>query len=269
VLGSPIDSTKVGAAFAFVNPPPPITTNPASGVTGTTATLNGVVHPGASSFVRFQFGSSPAYGSQSSRLGLPASATAIGVAATLTGLTPGATYHFRLITENSAGTNFGADQAFTTTSAPGGTATPISTPTAVVPVLSAVKQSNRTWREGSKLARISAKSKPRPPVGTKFSFKLNEQANVVLAFTQPAAGRKVNGKCVAQTNQNRRKHACKRTLTRGTLSLAARAGSRKVAFQGVISRSRKLKPGTYTLVLTASSSGLRSSPKSLSFTIVK
>jgi hypothetical protein len=79
----------------------------------------------------------------------------------------------------------------------------------------------------------------------------------------------VNGKCIAQTNKNRRSHACKRTLTLGTLSFAAHAGANKVVFQGAISRSKKLKPGSYTCVITATSKGLRSAPKSLTFTIVK
>jgi hypothetical protein len=43
-----------------------------------------------------------------------------------------------------------------------------------------------------------------------------------------------------------------------------------VAFQGRISPVEKLEPGRYTLVITATNSaGVRSAPKSLSFTIVK
>jgi hypothetical protein len=93
---------------------------------------------------------------------------------------------------------------------------------------------------------------------------------VSFAFTQRLAGRKVNGKCVAQTNKNRRKRFCKRTVTRGTLSFTGHAGTNKVSFQGRISRIKKLTPGTYTLVIIATTAtGQRSQPKSLSFTIVK
>jgi hypothetical protein len=275
LLGGPIDNTvspgvSIGAAWAFVNPPPSVTTNPASALGATTATLKGIVDAGASNVVRFQFGPTTAYGSQTSKLSLPPSSAARGVGATLTNLTPGATYHFRLITENSAGTSLGADQAFTTTAgAPGGTVTPISTPTTVRPIVSDVKQSHRRWRTGSKLARLSATATHKAPLGTTFSFKLNEAASIVFKFTQPAIGRKVNGKCIAQTNKNRARHACKRTLTRGTLSFAAHTGADKVVFQGAISRSKKLKPGSYTCVISATSRGLRSPPKSLGFTIVK
>jgi len=275
LLGGPIDNTvspgvSIGGAWAFVNPPPSVTTNPASALGATTATLKGIVDAGASNVVRFQFGPTTAYSSETSKLSLPPSSAARGVGATLTNLTPGATYHFRLITQNSAGTSLGADQAFTTTAgAPGGTATPISTPTTVRPIVSDVKQSHRRWRTGSKLARLSATATHKAPLGTTFSFKLNEAASIVFKFTQPAIGRKVNGKCIAQTNKNRARHACKRTLTRGTLSFAAHTGADKVVFQGAISRSKKLKPGSYTCVISATSRGLRSPPKALGFTIVK
>jgi hypothetical protein len=84
------------------------------------------------------------------------------------------------------------------------------------------------------------------------------------------ARRKVNGKCVAPTNRNRRKRACKRTVTRGALSFSGHPGTNRVSFQGRTSRTKKLKPGTYTLVITAiTATGQRSQPKSLSFTIVK
>ena len=56
----------------------------------------------------------------------------------------------------------------------------------------------------------------------------------------------------------------------GTLRFRAHAGANKVRFQGRISRTRKLKPGRYTLVITATSTtGPQSTPKTLTFTIVK
>jgi hypothetical protein len=145
------------------------------------------------------------------------------------------------------------------------------TPILVTPILGALGESSKVWRAGGALARISANSKrkKKPPVGTIFSFSLNVPASVTFAFTQQLAGRKVNGKCVAQTNKNRRKRVCKRTVTRGTLSFTGHAGTNKVSFQGRISRTKKLTPGTYTLVIIATATGQRSQPKSLSFTIVK
>ena len=147
-------------------------------------------------------------------------------------------------------------------------ATPSVVAAPPVPTVANAAQSNSTWSEGNKLATLSRKKKP--PVGTTFSFILNEQARVSFAFSQQVGGRKVKGKCVAQTKKNRRKPSCKRTVTRGTLSFTGHGGTNKVSFQGRISASKKLPLGRYKLVIFATNAaGQRSSPKSLSFTIVK
>src|SRR5262249_17739612 len=99
---------------------------------------------------------------------------------------------------------------------------------------------------------------------------LDEQAGITFAFTQQAVGRKAGGKCVAQTKANRNKHACKRTVTRGTLAFSGHAGINRVSFQGRITRSEQLPIGVYTLVIIpTNAAGQHSSPKQLRFTIVK
>jgi hypothetical protein len=138
----------------------------------------------------------------------------------------------------------------------------------VPPTISSAHQSHSIWREGSKLAQISAKKKKKPPVGTTFSFSLNEQAGIRFTFTQ-SVRLKVKGKCVAHTKKNRSRPVCKHIVIAGTLSFTGHSGTNKVNFQGRISRSKKLKPGRYTLVITASNSVGYSSPQSLTFTIVK
>jgi 6-phosphogluconolactonase len=138
----------------------------------------------------------------------------------------------------------------------------------LAPVISAASQTHKTWRDGSKLA--SGARKERTPVGTTFAFKLNEQAHVTFAFTQRERGRNVKGKCVAQKRKNRRKPSCARVVTVASVLFGGHAGTNKVAFDGRISRSKKLGPGHYTLVIAATNSaGKGSSRKSLSFTIVK
>jgi hypothetical protein len=82
--------------------------------------------------------------------------------------------------------------------------------------------------------------------------------------------RRVSGKCVARNARNRRRHACKRTVTRGVVALAGHAGVNKIAFQGLIVRSKKLPLGNYTLLLGATNgAGQHSAVQSLRFTIVK
>jgi hypothetical protein len=138
--------------------------------------------------------------------------------------------------------------------------------------LSGLSETAKTWREGNSLARISTRKKgkkKRPPVGTTFSFALNEPASVTLTFTEPAGGRKVGKKCVAETKKNKKKHRCTRTVIAGTLTFSAHAGTNKVRFEGLISKHKKLKPGSYTLLVTATASGERSTTRTLHFRIAK
>jgi hypothetical protein len=58
-------------------------------------------------------------------------------------------------------------------------------------------------------------------------------------------------------------------VTQG-ISFTVHGGANNVVFQGRVSGSRKLKPGSHTLVITATNSaGQRSQSVSLGFTIVK
>ncbi len=142
----------------------------------------------------------------------------------------------------------------------------------LAPTLSGLGQSAKTWREGTKLAKLSAsgaKGRKKLPVGTTFSFKLDRAAQVTFAFAQAARGRRVGKRCVAQTHKNRHKRRCTRTVVPGTLSFAAHAGTNKVRFQGLISRRKKLRPGSYKLLVTATAAGKRSRTGTLSFTIAR
>jgi hypothetical protein len=72
------------------------------------------------------------------------------------------------------------------------------------------------------------------------------------------------------TRKNRRKRACKHTVSAGRLSFAGKLGSNSVRFQGRISRHKRLRPGRYKLVVTATTpAGGTSIARSISFTIVK
>lgn len=110
---------------------PDAVTNPATGVTLSTATLNGSVNPefGATTY-RFQFGTTTAYGAN-----VPAPDAAVGSDRTdhpegqgVSGLAPATTYHFRIAATNAAGTTYGVDQTFATPAAPAVTAAPSVTP---------------------------------------------------------------------------------------------------------------------------------------------
>jgi hypothetical protein len=109
---------------------PTVTTSAASGVTDTTATLNGTVNPqGAVTTYQFQYGTSTSYGSVTPAS--PASAgsgsSAISESASLSGLSAGTTYDYRLVATNATGTTNGSNQTFTTPAAspPGNAFTPV------------------------------------------------------------------------------------------------------------------------------------------------
>ena len=142
----------------------------------------------------------------------------------------------------------------------------------LAPILSSLGQTAKTWREGKLLAHLSSskgKGKKKLPVGTTFSFKLDRPAHVAFTFTKTARGRRVGKRCVAQTHKNKRKHRCRRTVVAGTLGFSAHAGKNKVRFQGLISKRKKLKPGSYKLLVVATASGKRSRTGTLSFTIAR
>jgi hypothetical protein len=143
----------------------------------------------------------------------------------------------------------------------------VTTPALPPPTVSNARESHRRWREGTRLAQFSRKQGL--PVGTTFSFILNEQASVSLAFSQPGPGRSVNGKCVAATRQNRHKRACTRHVPAGGLAFTGHPGLNKVVFQGRVTPSKKLTLGSYTLTITATRGGQSSSPQTLNFTIAK
>jgi virginiamycin B lyase len=99
---------------------PLATTSGASAVTQTGATLNGKVTPGGSrpGWV-FEHGTSTSYGSITPLTVINAAdGVERDVSRSLTGLTPGATYHFRTVATTIDGTDRGADEQFTTSSAP-------------------------------------------------------------------------------------------------------------------------------------------------------
>lgn len=111
--------TTYGNDMPFVTPtnaPPHATTNSATNKNGNSATLNATVNPnGLLTSVHFEWGLTNAYGSTVTLSLLPAGINDVPLTANITGLTPTLTYHYRIVTENSAGpTVYGADMTFTT-----------------------------------------------------------------------------------------------------------------------------------------------------------
>jgi hypothetical protein len=104
---------KMGVITAM----PTATTEAATGLTYTGATLNASVNPkGLSTTYQYEYGLTEAYGSK-----VPAAPKSAGegtglvkVPEAVKGLTEGTTYHYRVVATNSAGTTYGADKTLTT-----------------------------------------------------------------------------------------------------------------------------------------------------------
>ncbi len=110
-----------GADQTFTTPParlPMVSTGQAGGVAQNTATLTGSVNPeGFETGYEFDFGVDTSYGTRIfGDAGFEPGAHTF--TAPLQGLTPGATYHYRILATNVFGTVYGADQVFTTASYP-------------------------------------------------------------------------------------------------------------------------------------------------------
>lgn len=100
-------------------PPLPLTESPA-GVSTSSAVLRGSVTPnGRPTTYSFEWGTTTGYGSHApaGEESAGSGTSAVAVEAPITGLTPGATYHYRLVATNCGGceegTLHGADQTFT------------------------------------------------------------------------------------------------------------------------------------------------------------
>lgn len=100
---------------------PAVTTNAATSVADTTATLNGSVNPeGAATTYKFDYGTTTSYGTSTTASSAGSGSSGVAENAALTGLTASTTYHYRVEATNATGTTLGSDQTFTTTATGGG-----------------------------------------------------------------------------------------------------------------------------------------------------
>ncbi len=98
-------------------PPPTVVTMVAQPVGPTSATLNATVNPNGEpvSDCRLEYGSSLPYSSSAPCTPAPGEGeSAVAVAASLSGLQPATTYHFRVSATNAGGTAVGTDETFQT-----------------------------------------------------------------------------------------------------------------------------------------------------------
>jgi phosphodiesterase/alkaline phosphatase D-like protein len=131
VSATNINGTGNGADMTFTTLPlaPTATTNAASAVTTTGATLNGTVNAnGDSTVVTFEYGTDTNYGTTVTATQSPVTgSTNTAVSRAIAGLTNGVTYHYRVVAVNAGGTTYGADMTFTAGTTPPTAATNAAT----------------------------------------------------------------------------------------------------------------------------------------------
>jgi len=118
IVASNTAGTTFGSDTTFTTLPmtgfPVVTTNPATNVTASSARLNGTLDPhGLSTTVYFQYGTTSSYGSITPNQ-IKTGNDYQNVFAGISGLTPGTTYHFRIVATNSVGTRHGTDRTLNT-----------------------------------------------------------------------------------------------------------------------------------------------------------
>lgn len=110
--------TGYGTAMSFttLGQAPTASTETATNITATSATLNSSVNANyLSTTVIFEYGTSIEYGETITASQSPINGNiSTIISSDLTGLNPGTTYHFRIKTENSRGTIYGSDLTFIT-----------------------------------------------------------------------------------------------------------------------------------------------------------
>ncbi|MEI7727135.1 MAG: choice-of-anchor Q domain-containing protein [Bacteroidota bacterium] len=123
-----------------------VTTNAATGVTSSGATLNGTVNAGNDdACVTFEYGLTDSYGTTlTATPGIVTGASDTAVSTALTGLALNSTYHYRVVATNSAGTTNGLDKTFTT-----GKVAPTATTDAATDVTSTEATLNGTVNAGN------------------------------------------------------------------------------------------------------------------------
>lgn len=130
---------------------PGVVTNSADAITLNSAALNGIALANNTvAEVSFEWGLTPAYGNSVNAIPFTVSGhDSVHFAATLSGLTPNTTYHYRAKAVNANGTAYGNDRSFTTLAPTLSVTPPIRNVTAAAGSTSFSVSSNSTWTASS------------------------------------------------------------------------------------------------------------------------
>jgi hypothetical protein len=109
----------VATGVAVAAASPSVTTDAATHVKDTSAVLNGRINPnGSSTQYWFVWGLTTSYGNVTAKHSAGSGSATVSKSLTISKLSPGTTYHYRLFAQNRFGLSSGADRTFTTTGHP-------------------------------------------------------------------------------------------------------------------------------------------------------
>jgi hypothetical protein len=112
--------TSYGADKSFSTPQEPLAETTAPEAVGyNDATLSGMIDPrGTKTSYHFEYGTSQTYGAQTAEVTLGSGTSDVQAVQSVDYLAEDTTYHFRVVARTSYGTTYGADQTFSTSTAP-------------------------------------------------------------------------------------------------------------------------------------------------------
>jgi len=234
-----IGTTDIGADEFVVAPA--ATTGAASAVTDHSATLSGSVNAnGVPTTYRFEYGPTTAFGSTTSTTDVGSGTGAVAAAATLGGLSPATTYHYRLVATNAGGVTKGADQTFTTAALPPAPSSSSPAPSSPAPAPTSTTQTSTTQTAAATPAFAGVRL-----VATRLSFG---GRFITLRLSCPAG---TVGRCTGRTKLSARRRASSGaarsvTLARAPFSIASGRQARvrvRVSRGGrrLLSRVRRLR----------------------------
>ncbi len=115
---------------------------------------------------------------------------------------------------------------------------------AVPPSITAFSFAPRSFFVGPGRTAISAAKKKKRRTGTKITADGDRGRHVRIAITRQLPGRRVGKSCRKPTRSLRKRKACKRTVTEGTLTRRAKGTTTKITFTGRVGKTR-LAVGTH------------------------
>jgi subtilisin-like proprotein convertase family protein len=247
-----VESPQIACAPAEVPVP---ATAAADGVSQTGATLHGSVDPaGRATGLRFEYGTTGAYGSVTDVQDVGAGVGAVAESAALSGLAPGTTYHARVdaIRENGVVAETGQDVTFTTA--------PVPVPAA--PALRPAPDRTAPSFLARPKVRIARKASHRRRAAT-VAFALSETGKVRVVVARATRGVKSRSRCVARSARKKRGRACTFYRSYGRVVAATVKSTRSVVL-----KLGSLPKGRYTVSVTATdAAGNRGRPVTVRFTV--